>query len=86
MATRATKTGGLRMGGGVGISAADGGDGGNVNALLPLRFGAGNGHVLEGGALIYQLLPTKYRDPRVAGEEFTSTFLIGTCIMVQIWL
>ena len=61
MATRAMKTGGLRMGGGVGISAADGGDGGRVDALfglLLLNFGAGNGHVPEGGALIYQLLPT----------------------------
>ena len=55
------KTGGLRMGGGVGISAADGGDGGRVDTLLGLlhlNFGAGNGHVLEGGALIYQLFPT----------------------------
>ena len=61
MATRAMKTGGLRMGGGVGISAADGGDGGRVDALLGLlllNFGAGNGHVPEGGALIYQLFPT----------------------------
>ena len=60
MATRAMKTGGLRMGGGVGISAADG-DGGRVDPLLGLlllNFGAGNGHVPEGGALIYQLFPT----------------------------
>ena len=61
MATRAMNTGGLRMGGGVGISAAaDGGDGGSVDALLGLllNFGAGNGHVPEDGALIYQLFPT----------------------------
>ena len=86
MATRATKTGGLRMGGGVGISAADGGDGSNVDAPLLLRFGAGNGHVPEGGALIYQLLPTKYRDPRVAEEVFTLTYRKETYVMVQIWL
>ena len=55
MATRGMNTGGLRMGGGVGISAADRGDGGCVDALLCplLNFDAGNGHVSGGGALIY---------------------------------